>query len=228
MGFGDKIMRALTGDDFNRDEQYFRERHATSGGGVDFDRTRPAYEFGYVSAGDERFRGRRFDEIEPDLRQGWSTDYEQQYGAWDNVRGYVGDAYERGREQVVTRSEEELAVGKRSVEAGAVNVRKTVETEHVREQVPVTREEVTVERRPVSDVRAGDATIGADEIRVPVREEEVIAEKRPVVREEIVVRKHAVQETETVEADLRKERVDVEDTTRRNVARDRDRDLDAR
>ena len=49
---------------------------------------------------------------------------------------------------------------------------------------------------------------------MPLHAEEVVVEKRPVVKEEIVVRKHAVQDTENVEADLRRERVDVEDTTR--------------
>jgi uncharacterized protein (TIGR02271 family) len=45
---------------------------------------------------------------------------------------------------------------------------------------------------------------------MPVTEEEVVVEKRPVVKEQIIVRKHAVTENRTVDADLRKERVDVE------------------
>jgi uncharacterized protein (TIGR02271 family) len=137
------------------------------------------------------------------------------------VRGYVSSAYERGQQRTITRSEEELAIGKRAVQTGEVAVRKTVESEHVSERVPVTREEVTVERRPVTDAYAATARIGADEIRVPVHEEEVVAEKRAVAKEEIVVRKHAVQDTETVEADLRKERVEVEDRTQQRAARGR-------
>lgn len=110
----------------------------------------------------------------------------------------------------MTLSEEQLAVGKRQHEAGAVNVGKRVETEHVREDVPVRREEVTVERRPVQgDAMSGRARIEDDEVRVPITEEEVVVEKRAVPKEEIVVKKHERTDTETVEADLRKERADI-------------------
>ena len=113
----------------------------------------------------------------------------------------------------VTRAEEELRIGKRAVEAGSVNVRKRVETEHVRETVPVMREEVTVDRRPVRADRApGRAEIGDDEIRVPVMAEEVVTEKRAVPKEEVVIRKEAVRDERTVEADVRRERVDVDRT----------------
>lgn len=121
----------------------------------------------------------------------------------------------RDNANYLTRSEEELAVGKRTVEAGSVGVSKHVETEHVKQAVPVTREEVTVERRPVSGAAAhtGDARIEDGEIRVPVMEEEVVATKRAVVKEEVVIRKEAVQDEKIVEADLRKERIDIDRDT---------------
>jgi uncharacterized protein (TIGR02271 family) len=116
----------------------------------------------------------------------------------------------------LTLSEEELEIGKRRVPAGEVRVSKSVETERVREDVPVIREEVTVERHPVANgMRAGSADIGEDEITIPVTEEEVIAEKRAVVKEEIVARKREVEENRTVEADLRQETVDIDDQTRK-------------
>jgi uncharacterized protein (TIGR02271 family) len=115
----------------------------------------------------------------------------------------------RDDERRLTLSEEELAVGKRQQRAGAVEIDKHVETEHVREAVPVTREEVSVERRPVSGEMHGSARIEEDNIRIPVREEEAVAEKRVVPREELVVKKHQVQGRETIEADLRHERADV-------------------
>jgi uncharacterized protein (TIGR02271 family) len=108
----------------------------------------------------------------------------------------------------LTLSEEELAVGKRQ-HAGEVSIDKRVETEHVREAVPVTREEVTVERRPIQGEMRGTGRIEEDEIRMPVRSEEAVAEKRTVPREELVVKKHTVEGTETVEADLRREHADV-------------------
>ncbi len=124
----------------------------------------------------------------------------------------------------VQRSEEELVVGTREREAGAVKVRKRVRTDRERLTVPKKREEVSVEQVPVneegrrreaSEVRIVDED---DEIRIPILEEEVVVEKRPVVKEEIRLRKDVVEEEEIVEADVRKEEVDVEDrTTRRNL-----------
>jgi uncharacterized protein (TIGR02271 family) len=116
------------------------------------------------------------------------------------------------REARIVRSEEELAVGKRRTEAGEVQVRKRVETEHVRRPVRLAHDEVTVERRPITDpaMAATTPSIEGDEIRVPLMQEEAVVEKRVVPREELVVRTREVQESETVEADLRRERIDVD------------------
>ena len=220
MGMIDKFRGMARRNGWHEDDDYFQQRHSAAGNAADYDSARPAYEYGYGAGSDPAYRGRSFDDAERDLRAGWDADADRSYGDWDSVRGYVGDAYDRAQERVITRSEEELAIGKRTREAGEVAVHKTVETEHVRERVPFRREEVTIERHPVEGDRRADAgDIGEDEIRIPIREEEVVAEKRAVPKEEIVVRKHAVQDTETVEADLRKERVDVDDKTRH----DRDR-----
>jgi uncharacterized protein (TIGR02271 family) len=112
-------------------------------------------------------------------------------------------------DQRITRSEEELRVGKRREQTGEVRVGKHVETEHVREPVTRQREEVHVERRPVEGGRSAEAHIGEDEIRVPVVEEELVVDKRPVVKEELVVSKETVTERDTAEADVRRERFDV-------------------
>jgi uncharacterized protein (TIGR02271 family) len=123
--------------------------------------------------------------------------------------GAVGTAGTQG-EQRITLAEEQLRVGKRQTEAGEVALRKTVDTQHVREQVELRHDEVTVERRPVTDPStvSGRAELGADEIRVPIMEERVVMQKVLVPREEIIVRKNAVVENQTVEADLRHERLD--------------------
>jgi uncharacterized protein (TIGR02271 family) len=113
------------------------------------------------------------------------------------------------REARVTVSEEELAVGKRRVAAGEVGIEKHVETERVQQRVPVTREEVTVERRPVSAASSGAARIEEDEIRVPLTQEEVIVEKRVVPKEELVIKKHQVQDEKLVEETVRRERAEV-------------------
>ena len=117
---------------------------------------------------------------------------------------------EGGKAERLTLSEERLEIDKRQVQAGEVAVRKTVETEHVREQVPLRHEEVTIERHPLAADAGASADIGEGEIRVPVMREEAVVQKRVVPREEIIVRRHAVQGEQTVDADLRRERVDVD------------------
>jgi hypothetical protein len=87
------------------------------------------------------------------------------------------------------------------------------------------RDEVTVERRPITDRNAAsNAEISEQEIRVPLMAEEAVVEKRVVPTEEVVLRKQQVAETKTVEADLKRERLDesgLRGTTTRNLA-DRD------
>jgi uncharacterized protein (TIGR02271 family) len=116
----------------------------------------------------------------------------------------------------VQRTEEELTAGTREREAGALNVRKRVRIDHETVEAPTRHEEVTVERVPVEgEATASEAEIGDEEVRVPVTEEEVLMEKRPVAKEEIRVRKDVVEDVETVEEDVRREEVDVEDQTER-------------
>jgi uncharacterized protein (TIGR02271 family) len=114
----------------------------------------------------------------------------------------------------VQRSEEELRVGTREREAGSMRIRKRVRTERERLEVPVRREEVHIERVPVSEETTG-AEIGEEEIVVPVTETEVVVSKRPVVKEEIRIHKDVVEGTEVVEEDVRREEIDVVDETDR-------------
>lgn len=109
--------------------------------------------------------------------------------------------------------EEELIARKQQAEAGRVHVSKDVVEEQQTLNVPVTREEVTVERVPVQGQAATD--IGPDafterDIDVPVMGEQVTAEKRATVGEEIYLHKRAVTENQQVSDTVRKERVNVE------------------
>lgn len=122
----------------------------------------------------------------------------------------TGRTLDTESEARITLAEEELAVGKRQVTGGEVGVQKRVETQRVQESVPVMREEVTIERRPATGLTAPE--IGDDEIRIPVAHEEVIVEKRVVPTEELVIKKHQVQEQQTVQADVRRERAEVTHT----------------
>jgi uncharacterized protein (TIGR02271 family) len=112
----------------------------------------------------------------------------------------------------VQRTEEELAAGTREREAGQLKVRKRVRTDRERIEVPTRHEEVSVERVPVEG-EASEAEIGDDEVVVPVTEEEVVVGKRSMVKEEVRVRKDVVEDTETVEEDVRREEIEVEDET---------------
>ena len=103
--------------------------------------------------------------------------------------------------------EEELRVGKELVEVGGVLFRKEVVSEPRTIEVPITREEVVIERHAV-DPRPADRPIGETEtIEVPVREERVTVEKRPVVAEEVRIGKRNVQDSERVSETVRREEV---------------------
>ena len=116
--------------------------------------------------------------------------------------------------------EEQLHARTTPVETGRVQVGKDVVEEQRSVDVPVTREEVVVERHPV-DRRPADRPIDttqSETIEVPVREEQVDVEKRPVVYEEVGVGKRTTEETQQVS-----------DTVRREELRmDREGDVDVR
>jgi uncharacterized protein (TIGR02271 family) len=108
--------------------------------------------------------------------------------------------------------EEQLETRTTPVETGRVQVGKDIVEEQRRVDVPVTREEVVVERHPV-DRRPADQPIDATEretIDVPVREEQVEVEKRPVVYEEVGVAKHTTRETQPVSDTVRREELRVD------------------
>jgi uncharacterized protein (TIGR02271 family) len=139
----------------------------------------------------------------------------REHAAYDEgVHQSRGDDLADEDELRVQRTEEELAAGTREREAGQLKVRKRVRTDRERIEVPTRHEEVRVERVPVEG-EASEAEIGEDEVVVPVTEEEVVVGKRPVVKEEVRVRKDVVSDTETVEEDVRREEIDVEDETKR-------------
>ncbi|MDN7226679.1 DUF2382 domain-containing protein [Planococcus sp. N064] len=113
--------------------------------------------------------------------------------------------------------EERLQVNKDRVQTGEVNVGKRVVEDNQTIEVPVEREEVYVERRPVNEEVDGDSHIGrdayqeGDNIHIPLTEERVNVSKTDVVSEEIVVGKRKVQDTEVVKETVRKEEADIDD-----------------
>jgi uncharacterized protein (TIGR02271 family) len=121
-----------------------------------------------------------------------------------------------GREKAMTRSEEEMHVGTERREVGHVRLRKYVVTEEQQQTIPVRHEEVRVEREPITDVGPGEATAGPgiseEELDVIVHREEPVVETRAVPKERFRVTTDEVTEEETVTGQVRKERIEVEDT----------------
>src|ERR687893_64302 len=155
--------------------------------------------------------------VGPGMREGDTESGEFRGHSEDDegVHQSHGSDLEDEDELRVQRTEEELKAGTREREAGALNVRKRVRTDREQVRVPTKHEEVSVERVPVDGREASEAEIGEDEVTMPVTEDEVVVEKRPMVKEEIRVRKDAVQDEEVIEEDVRREEVDVEDATAR-------------
>ena len=117
-------------------------------------------------------------------------------------------------DDAMTRSEEELHVGTASRERGRARLRKYVVTEEVQQTVPVSREEVRVEREPITDAnidRAMDGpAISDEEHEVVLHEEEVVIEKRAVPKERVRLEKDTVTDEQQVSDEVRKERIDVD------------------
>lgn len=104
-----------------------------------------------------------------------------------------------------------LRVHKERVQRGEIRLRKEVVTQNQHVEVPVTREELVIERNAVEGREAaGDIGMGEKEIRVPLSEEQVRVEKSPVVTEEVRVGKKQVQDTKRIDDTVRHEELRTE------------------
>jgi uncharacterized protein (TIGR02271 family) len=123
-------------------------------------------------------------------------------------------------DDAMTLSEERLNVGTERVETGRARLRKYVVTENVTTTVPVTREEVRVEREPITDANIGDAmdgpAISEEEHEVTLHAERPVVEKEAVPVERVRLDTQTVTDQQQVSDTVRKERVDTDgiDTTR--------------
>ena len=92
-------------------------------------------------------------------------------------------------DEAMTRSEEELRVGTRRARPGRARLRKYVVTEQVTKTVPVSHEEVRVEREPITDANRRRGDVGRGYLRgeheVVLHEEEPVVEKRIVPKERV-------------------------------------------
>jgi uncharacterized protein (TIGR02271 family) len=109
--------------------------------------------------------------------------------------------------------EEALKVGKREVEYGGVRLRKIIRTETVNQPVELSREEIVIERVPVSGEQQAattDMKFDEQEIYIPLRREEPVIEKTTRTREEVHVGKRRETERENVQGEVRREDVEIE------------------
>ena len=140
----------------------------------------------------------------------------------DRDRDTVGrDTSGPTTDDAMTRSEEELHVGTTQRESGRVRLRKVVVEDEVTQKVPVRREEVRIEREPITDANVGDAKdgpeISSEEHEVVLHEEEPVAEKRTVPKERVRLDKDVQTDERQVSDTVRKEEIEVDDDARRGA-----------
>ncbi|HET9647201.1 MAG TPA: PRC and DUF2382 domain-containing protein [Microlunatus sp.] len=117
-------------------------------------------------------------------------------------------------DNAMTRSEEQLFVGTQNVETGKARLRKYIVTENVTQTVPVSHEEVRIEREPITDANVGDAVAGGDlteeEHEVTLSAEQVVVNKETVPVERVRLDTDTVTEDQTLTEEVRKEQIDTD------------------
>jgi uncharacterized protein (TIGR02271 family) len=124
-------------------------------------------------------------------------------------RGWVEQLQPKS-EQVLSLSEEQLEVGKRTVDRGTTRVRRYVVEKPVEQNVTLQSERVTVERRqPIETAAPGAAAFEERVVEVRETAEEPVVAKTAHVVEEVVVGREVTERTETVKDTVRREEVEV-------------------
>jgi len=133
----------------------------------------------------------------------------------ENRHGTVGhDTSGPTTDDAMTRSEERLNVGTQTVESGRARLRKFVVTENVTTTVPVSHEEVRIEREPITDANIGNAldgpAISEEEHEVVLHAERPVVAKETVPVERVRLDTQTVTEQETVTDTVRKEQIEAD------------------
>ena len=152
------------------------------------------------------------------------ADYDTSYADTTDTTGETGftgtgaghDTSGPDTDSAMTRSEEQLHVGTEKVQTGRARLRKYVVTENVTTTVPVSREEVRLEREPITDANRGEALAGGDiteeEHEVVLTEERPVVEKETVPVERVRVDKDTVTEQHEVDETVRKEQIELDES----------------
>lgn len=104
---------------------------------------------------------------------------------------------------------EELNIAKSSVQKGEVEFGKEIIEEQKTVDVPVTREEVVIERKSLNNEASDSPITDEQSIRIPVNEEKVHVDKHTVVTGEISAHKRAIEDTEHIEETLKREEAQI-------------------
>jgi uncharacterized protein (TIGR02271 family) len=114
-------------------------------------------------------------------------------------------------EETIPLTEEKLDISKDTQESQA-RITKEPITETKTVEVPVTHEEVTIERRPPSgQTEAREPSKSTEDITIPLKKEEVNVSKTPYVKEEVAVKKKPVTETRQVSEEVTSETINTSD-----------------
>jgi uncharacterized protein (TIGR02271 family) len=145
--------------------------------------------------------------------------YGLDYGAGSGDAGDTGhDTSGPNTDEAMTRSEEELQVGKTTRERGRARLKKYVVTENVTQTVPVQREEVRIEREPITEANVDQATdgpaISEEEHEVTLHEEQVVTSKQAVPKERVRLEKDTVTDEQQVSEEIQKERIEADGDVR--------------
>ncbi|MEU9739732.1 PRC and DUF2382 domain-containing protein [Micromonospora chersina] len=157
-----------------------------------------------------RHYGLTWDDSESQGGAGYSSGYVD--ASYDSSVGH--DTSGPNTDDAMTRSEERLNVDTERQQAGTARLRKYVVTEHEQVTVPVRREEVRLEREPITDANVGKAldgpAISEEEHEVTLHAERPVVDTEAVPVERVRLGKETVTDTETVGGEVRKERIEAE------------------
>jgi uncharacterized protein (TIGR02271 family) len=216
---------------FDKDKVKDAPNVAADGGHLDHDEERRLYEYYGLSYSDRTSDTGLAGGVGGGVGGGVDTDYDRT----DTTTGYdstvgtdtgtrseftdtdrsVGhDTSGPNTDDAMTRSEEQVSVGKTEEQAGRARLRKYVVTEQETHTVPVRKEKAVLETEPITDANVGEATSGPDiseeEHEVTLHEERPVVEKTATPVERVRLGKEEVTQEHQVSEEVRKERIEAE------------------
>jgi conserved domain len=141
--------------------------------------------------------------------------------------GLFGDNYddddkkETEGDGTLSLRQEELDISKNKINAGEVTLSKEIVEDEKTVNVPVTHEEVVIERRSINNEPSDSPISSGETIRIPVSEEKIEVGKHTVITGEVSAHKREVEETEQVKETLKREEAHVDTTGDTNVVDDK-------